>query len=152
MYSVSGRDRFSGGGAGGRGRRSGAGAGGAGGRYLLADGGQAVEAVAGRFEAHHALARAAEAGVAHAYRRPPRGRQLVLAGAARGGGAPRGERAPGAGGAAPSGASGGVRSHAAAAPAPSPEAAVLGGLEVLASSTARSNADADSTPLSPCFA
>lgn len=90
--------------------------------YLLADGRQPVEAVTGRFEANDALARAAEAGVAHAHRGAPRG--LVVARAARGErGARRRHEQRHVGRAA--------LLHAATVPTLSPKPAVLGRLQVL---------------------
>lgn len=102
--------------------------------YLLADGGQPVEAITWRFEANDTLAWATETGVTHAHRRAPRGGRRVVAGAACGcGAARRGE----------SGAGAGARRrhdqrhvrrallHAAAAPTFSPKSAVLRRLQVL---------------------
>lgn len=102
--------------------------------YLLADGGQPVEAITGWFESNDAFAGATETGVAHTHRGAPSGRRRFVAGASRGGGAPRGgERR-----AARARRRHDQRHvgrpallHAAAAPTLSPEPAVLRCLQVL---------------------
>lgn len=107
--------------------------------YLLADGGQAVDALARRrFEAYHGLVGAAEVGVAEAHGGAPGERAGVVARAAGRGGAPgRGECTPAA--AAAGTTRGQQQRHvgrallhaAAAAPSPPPEPALGAGRQVL---------------------
>lgn len=101
--------------------------------YLLADGGQPVEAITGRFEANDAFSGATETGVTHTYWGAPGWGRGVVARAAGGGGASRGGecRARARRGHDQRHVGGPAFLHAAAAPTLSPEPAVLGRLQVL---------------------
>ncbi|CAH2267210.1 jg2938 [Pararge aegeria aegeria] len=57
--------------------------------YLLADGGQPVEAITGWFESYDAFSGATETGVAYTHRGTPCGWRRVITGGARGGSTPR---------------------------------------------------------------